>query len=173
MMLGSLDNVLMVGSLSKAFSCLGAFVTCDKQLKRMLKIRSSTFIFGGPVPPPYLAAICAVCDLIESAEYDDIIERLQSRVRRLVDGIRLLGIGMTGGEGAVVSVTVGDIEETLKAGKWLFDRGFFVQSATYPAVPLMGGILRIQINANHSIEAIDNLLNALDDLRIEFKLAEK
>ena len=58
MILGGLDQVLMVGSLSKAFSCLGAFVTCTAKLKRVLKMRSNTFIFGGPVPPPYLAAIC-------------------------------------------------------------------------------------------------------------------
>ncbi|MBN1853821.1 MAG: aminotransferase class I/II-fold pyridoxal phosphate-dependent enzyme [Pirellulales bacterium] len=168
--LDSLENVLMVGSLSKAFSCLGAFVTCDQPLKRMLKIRSSTFIFGGPVPPPYLAAICAVCDLIESPEYDEILGRLQNRVKRLVDGIRRIGLPMTGGLAAVVAITIGDIEKTLSAGKWLFDRGFYVQSATYPAVPLMGGILRIQVNANHSIEAIDCLLDALDDLKTEFEL---
>lgn len=170
MKLGSLSNILMVGSLSKAFSCLGAFVTCDKALKRMLKIRSSTFIFGGPVPPPYLAAIIAVCDLIESPEFDEIFERLRNRVRRLVDGIRRIGLKMTGGEAAVVAITVGDMEETLKAGKWLFDRGFYLQSATYPAVPLMGGMLRIQVNAIHSMESIDRLLDALEGLKTEFQL---
>jgi len=170
MMLGSLSDVLMVGSLSKAFSCLGAFVTCDKPLKRMLKIRSSTFVFGGPVPPPYLAAIIAVCDLIESPEYDAILDRLQSRVRQLVDGIQSIGLKMSGGEGAVVAITIGDIEQTLKAGKWLFDRGIYVQSATYPAVPLMGGMLRIQVNAIHSAEAIDRLLDALAGLKTAFQL---
>jgi len=170
MMLGSLTNVLMVGSLSKAFSCLGAFVTCDSALKRMLKIRSSTFVFGGPVPPPYLAAIIRVCDLIESPEFDEILGRLRSRVRQLTDGIRTIGLKMTGGKSAVISVTVGDIEQTLKAGKWLFDRGFYVQSATYPAVPLMGGILRVQVNAIHSVEAIDRLLDALEGLKTAFQL---
>lgn len=170
MMLGSLNNVLMVGSLSKAFSCLGAFVTCDRALKRMLKIRSSTFVFGGPVPPPYLAGIIAVCDLIESPEYEEILGRLQHRVQRLVDGIRSIGLRMTGGKGAVVAITIGDFEQTLKAGKWLFDRGFYVQSATYPAVPFMGGILRIQVNANHPIEAIDRLLDALNGLKTAFQL---
>ena len=53
--LPSLRGVLQVGSLSKGFSCLGAYVTCYPELKRILKIRSSTFIFGGPVPPPAFA----------------------------------------------------------------------------------------------------------------------
>ena len=83
MSLGGLDQVLMVGSLSKAFSCMGAFVTCNSKLKRMLKLRSSTFIFGGPVPPPYLAAVCAVCDILESPEYDRLLGRLKGLMRRL------------------------------------------------------------------------------------------
>jgi 7-keto-8-aminopelargonate synthetase-like enzyme len=170
LLLGSLDDVLMIGSLSKAFSCLGAFVTCNKRLKRLFKIRSSTFVFGGPVPPPYLAAVCAVCDIVDSPEFPELIGRLKRLTGRLIDGIRSLGLTMSGGDAAIVSVTVGNIERTLEAGKWLFDRGFYVQSATYPAVPIMNGLLRIQVNANHSVESIDGLLNALSDLKTEFGL---
>lgn len=168
--LGSLDNVLMVGSLSKAFSCLGAFVTCTPELKTVLKIRSSTFIFGGPVPPPYLAAICAVCDILMSPEYDRLLDGLRSRVRRLTAGLDAIGVTFFGGEAAIVSVVVGDIEKTFTAGRALFDRGYYVQSATYPAVPINGGLLRIQVNANHPLEAIDGLLNALTDVAREVKM---
>lgn len=168
--LGTLDNILMVGSLSKAFSCLGAFVTCTPDLKTVLKIRSSTFIFGGPVPPPYLAAICAVCDIFMSPEYDRILGDLHARVERLTGGLDALGLAYHGGDAAIVSVVVGDIEKTFAAGKSLFDRGFYVQSATYPAVPINGGLLRIQVNANHPIEAVDGLLNALADVAREVKI---
>lgn len=169
--LGSLDEILMVGSLSKAFSCMGGFVTCSHELKTILKIRSSTFIFGGPVPPPYLAAICAVCDILESPEYDVLSGHLHFLMQRLTEGATSLGLRVLGGEAPIISITIGDIERTFEAGKWLFDRGFYVQSATYPAVPINGGLLRIQVNANHSVEAVDGLLNALSDLKTEFKLA--
>jgi 7-keto-8-aminopelargonate synthetase-like enzyme len=168
--LGGLDQVLMVGSLSKAFSCMGAFVTCNSKLKRVLKLRSSTFIFGGPVPPPYLAAVCAVCDILESAEYDRLLERLNSLMQRLIDGVRALGLQILGGEAPIVSVVIGDIEQTLQAGKWLFDRGYYVQSATYPAVPLNGGLLRILVNANHSDQALEGLLVALAEMKDHFRL---
>ena len=168
--LGSLDQVLMVGSLSKAFSCMGAFVTCNRELKEILKIRSSSYVFGGPVPPPYLAAICAVCDILASAEYAVLLARLHGLIERLTNGIRALGLKVLGGETPIVSIIIGDIELTFEAGKWLFDRGFYVQSATYPAVPVNGGLLRIQVNANHSVEAIDGLLGALADLRNAFEL---
>lgn len=168
--LGRLDQVLMVGSLSKAFSCMGAFVTCDAELKRMLKLRSSTFIFGGPVPPPYLAAVCAVCDILESPEHDALMARLQTLTNRLIEGIRALGLTVLGGAAPIVSVVIGDLEQTLHAGKWLFDRGFYVQSATYPAVPLNGGLLRILVNANHSDQDVAGLLAALTEMKSALRL---
>ncbi len=171
--LGKLDDVLVVGSLSKAFSCLGAFVTCTPRLKRILKIRSNNFIFGGPVPPPYLAAICRACEIIQSAEY----EELQQRVRRLVDqltgGVRELGLSVQGGVGPIVSVVIGDIERTLEAGRFLFDRGFYVQSATFPAVSITGGLLRILINANHTDSDVAGLIAAIGAMRESFGLERR
>jgi glycine C-acetyltransferase len=159
--LGGLENVLMVGSLSKAFSCLGAFVTCTPELKAILKIRSSTFIFGGPVPPPYVAAILAACEIIDSPEGDGLLAALHGRIERVQRGLDRLGVTYHTGSSAIVSLVVGDIEKTFNAGRWLFDRGYYVQSATYPAVPIYGGLLRIQVNANHPLEAIDGLLEAI------------
>ena len=136
----------------------------------MLKLRSSTFIFGGPVPPPYLAAVCAVCDILESPEYERLLARLTGLMQRLTSGVRALGLQVLGGEAPIVSVVIGDIEQTLQAGKWLFDRGYYVQSATYPAVPLNGGLLRILVNANHSDQALDGLLAALAEMKEYFQL---
>lgn len=168
--LPSLQDLLLVGSLSKAFSCMGAFITCNEELKEILKIRSSTFIFGGPVPPPYLAAIIAACEILDSEEGDELVAHLRSLVQRLTDGLRGLGLVVLGGQAPIVSVQVGDIEHTLAAGKWLFDRGYYVQSATYPAVGITEGLIRIQVNANHPTAAIDGLVEAMADLQREQKL---
>lgn len=163
--LGGLDQVLMVGSLSKAFSCMGAFVTCTQELKPLLKMKSNTYIFGGPVPPPYLAAVCAVCDILASTRYDGLIGQLRRQIRRVADGIRSIGLIVIGGETPTLAIPIGSIERTLLAGKWLFDRGYYVPSVTYPAVPIHEGLLRIQVNANHTDEAVDGLLNVLSDLK--------
>src|SRR6202012_3750936 len=66
--LGGYDNVLSVGSLSKGFSCLGGFVAGTQDAIDVLKLRSNPLIFGGPVPPPYLEAVCAVVDILAAPE---------------------------------------------------------------------------------------------------------
>ncbi len=163
--LGSLKEVLVVGSLSKGFSCMGAFVTCTSELKPLLKMKANTYIFGGPVPPPYLAAVCEVCDILKSPEYDLILGRLRERTTHLVKGLHSIGYTtLSGTQSPVVSVPIGDIEQTLLVGKRLYDRGIYVQSVTYPAVPFNDGLIRILVNAIHSPESIDKLLNAFSDL---------
>jgi glycine C-acetyltransferase len=163
--LGSYDNVFVVGSLSKAFSCLGGFIGCSGDFKRLLKMRSSTHIFGGPVPPPYLEAVGVVCDILNSPEYEQLRERLYKNLEQVTHGARELELAVLGGLTPIVSILVGDEEDTLKAGHFLFERGYYVQSVTFPAVPYHAGVLRIQINANHQPEAIDGLLDALESLR--------
>lgn len=168
--LGSYDNTLVVGSLSKGFSCFGGFIGCCKEFKMLLKIRSNTFIFGGPVPPPYLDAICVVCDILSSDEYEEFEGRLSHNVHRLSRGASQLGLVVLGGETPIVSILIGDEELTLQIGRFLFERGYYVQSVTFPAVPYHAGVLRVQVNANHHPDAIDGLLSALAEVRRNYVL---
>jgi 7-keto-8-aminopelargonate synthetase-like enzyme len=163
--LGSYANTFVVGSLSKGFSCAGGFIGCTQEFKRLLKIRSNTYIFGGPVPPPYLEAVCVVCDILSSAEYDLLSARLKANLQRLTGGAARLGLAVLGGETPIISVLVGDEEATLAAGNFLFEQGYYVQSVTFPAVPYHAGVLRVQVNANHLTESIDGLLRALCELQ--------
>jgi 7-keto-8-aminopelargonate synthetase-like enzyme len=163
--LGTYENAFAIGSLSKGFSCAGAFIGCTSEFKMLLKMRSNTYIFGGPVVPPYLEAVCLVCDILNSPEYDTLIHKLRSNCRMLTQGALDLGLSVTGGESPIISILVGDESDTLTAGSFLFERGYYVQSVTFPAVPYHGGVLRIQVNANHEPASIRGLLEALAALK--------
>src|SRR5262249_41538020 len=102
--LGTYGNTFVVGALSKAFSCMGAFIGCTKEFKMLLKMRSNTWIFGGPVPPPYLEAVCVVCEILMSSEYDMLHGRLQRNLRHLTTGLRNLGLAVYGGRTPIISI---------------------------------------------------------------------
>jgi 7-keto-8-aminopelargonate synthetase-like enzyme len=165
----------VIGSLSKGFSCAGGFIGCTKEFQLLLKMRSNTYIFGGPVVPPYLDAVCVVCDILMSGEYDLLQARLRRNLAHLRDGLIRMGLVVTGGQTPIVSVLVGDEADTLTGGNLLFEKGYYVQSVTFPAVPYHAGVLRIQVNANHRSESIAGLLNAMAELQQTIKLprAEK
>jgi 7-keto-8-aminopelargonate synthetase-like enzyme len=162
--LGGYDNALVVGSLSKGFSCAGGFIGCTHELKRLLKMNSSTYIFGGPVPPPYLEAVCSVCEIMMSDEYEQLKAKLDGNLLQLNRGLEALGLVVMGGRTPITSILVGDEEATLRAGHFLFEQGFYVQSVIFPAVRYHAGVLRIQVNANHLPDSIAALLCAVEAL---------
>jgi glycine C-acetyltransferase len=164
------QNTLVIGSLSKGFSCMGAFIGCPEPFKRLLKMRSNTYIFGGPVAPAYLDAICVVCDILMSGEYELLSQRLNSNLERLTRGAERLGLVVLGGKTPIISILIGDEAATLHAGHFLFEQGYYVQSVTFPAVPYHAGVLRIQVNANHLPGSIDGLVAALGELKSHIPL---
>jgi 7-keto-8-aminopelargonate synthetase-like enzyme len=168
--LGGYDNTFVVGSLSKAFSCAGGFIGCPEPFHRLLKIRCAPYIFGGPVVPPYLEAIGTVIDILRSDEYPRLRARLDAAIRRLIGGLAGLGLVVMGAVTPIVSVLIGDEADTLNAGKFLFDRGYYVQSVLFPAVPYHCGVLRIQCNANHEDAEIEGLIAAFAALAREMGL---
>src|SRR4029077_11467040 len=85
--LGNYDNTFVIGSLSKGFSCAGGFIGCTEEFKMLLKMRSNTYIFGGPVVPAYLEAVCTVCDILMSDEYPLLSARLQRNLGQLRAGL--------------------------------------------------------------------------------------
>jgi 7-keto-8-aminopelargonate synthetase-like enzyme len=162
--LGSYENTFVVGSLSKAFSCAGGFIGCTEPFQRLLKIRCTPYVFGGPVVPSFLEAIGTVVDILRSPEYPRLRARLDAAIGRLSRGLSDLGLTVMGGAAPIVSILIGDESKTLEAGKFLFDRGYYVQSVLFPAVPYHAGVLRIQCNANHEDAAIDGLISAFGAL---------
>lgn len=165
--LGSYDNTLVVGSLSKGLSCFGGFIACTPEIKFALKVRSGPMVFGGPVPPPYLEAICTVMDLMESEEGPALLNRLRQNLDLFKKEAASARLKLVGGLGAIVAISVGDEEATLLAGKKLFERGYYVQSVIFPAVPHHQGILRVQINSIHKTEQIQGLVTALSQVCAE------
>jgi 7-keto-8-aminopelargonate synthetase-like enzyme len=162
--LGDYRNAIVVGSLSKALSCLGGFIICPERVLLLLKLRSAPLIFGGPVAPAYLDAICVAVDILASDEYWTLRGRLDANMQQFLAGMRDAGVPLAGGIGAIASVPIGDTMSTLAAGRELFERGYYVQSVIFPAVPHHGGLLRVQINANHTTESIAGLIEAVANL---------
>ena len=101
--LGSYDNTLVVGCLSKACSVFGAFVACTRDFQRLLKMKSNTYIFGGPVPPPYLEAISTVIDILTSDAYYPLRADLDANIERVVNGLNALDLIVLGGHSPIIS----------------------------------------------------------------------
>ena len=78
-----------------------------------------------------------------SSEYARFGARLDRSIARLTGGLAFAGDYEVMGATSIVSVKIEDEADTpLRAGKFLFDHGYYVQSVVFPAVPYHAGVLR-------------------------------
>jgi 7-keto-8-aminopelargonate synthetase-like enzyme len=157
-------GLVYVSGLSKAFSSMAAFITCDDGFRRVLQ-QTFTMIFSGPIPTASLASASAGLR-VNAAEGDDIRRRLLTLVRRLVDGARNLGFDVDNQHYfPIATVILGSPERTRFGSRFLWERGMVHTPATFPATPINRGGVRLSVTASNTEDEIDAALAALAGLR--------
>lgn len=161
----SYDNIVLVGGFSKAYSAMLAFVACEPEVKRLLKVAAAPYLYSGPVPTASLAAVLA--GLAVNAQRGDAIRAdLHRKTRRVIEHLRALGVATPNRTGfPLVQVPLADPEELDPVGHALLADGIYTTLAPYPGVPRSEVGFRIQVTAANTDEEIDALLRTLTRLR--------
>jgi 8-amino-7-oxononanoate synthase len=162
----STDKVIYVAGLSKAFSSLGAFVTCRSKEERLLFSTASTFINSGPCPTASLSSARVGLEISDSAEGDVMRRRIYDLTKRFVTGVREIGLVAESADFfPLVSVEIGTIVDVTLAAKLLWTKGILITPAVYPNAPINRSMLRFTITAANTVEEIDAAINALELVR--------
>ena len=153
-----------IGTLSKAIGALGGFVAGPQSFTDWLWNSARSQMFSTSLPPAVCAAATAAVRIIGNDP-----ERRQ-RVLKLADSLRsqLTEAGFTipkGGVSAIVPVILGDPETTVRWAAELETRGFLVGAIRPPSVPTGTSRLRIVVRADHQLDDIQRLFDALCELR--------
>ncbi len=160
----SYDNLVLVAGFSKAYSSLLAFITCPTEVKQMLKVAASPYLYSGPSPVASLATVLAGFDVNEKRG-DALRARLYALTSRLLDGIRRLGIDTPNRSGLpIVEVPLREHRRIAEVGQYLFDQGIYVTLAAYPLVPKAEVGFRMQLTAANTDAEVDAALDALEEL---------
>lgn len=144
----------LVGTLGKAYGCLGAFIIGPPALRELLLSAGRPILFGTALPAGAARAALVALRLADEARR----ERLRARVRQLRDGLAALGIP-TLGEDHIVPIVLGP--KTMAVAARLRARGLLVPPIRPPTVAPGTERLRISLSAAHSEEDIGRLLDAL------------
>jgi len=156
------DHVVYVAGLSKAFSSMGAFVTCRDPAERARFEQASTAVFSGPVPVASLAT--ALAGLAVNAERGDGLRRhLHRLTTRAIEGARERGWEVDNPLAfPVVNLVTGGLERTVAASRVMWDHGILFTPSVFPAAPLDRGGFRISFTAANTDDDVERLLAALD-----------
>ena len=146
--------VMRVGTLSKALGSLGGFVAGPRAICDLLVNRARTFVFTTASTPADTAAALAALAVARSSEGDALRARLRAHVERL----------RPGHPSPILPVFVGDEEQALAASAALLDLRLLVPAIRPPTVAPGTSRLRISLNAAHTTEQIDQLVDGLASL---------
>jgi 8-amino-7-oxononanoate synthase len=158
------DNLVLVGGFSKSYSSLLAFIACPTDVKQMLKVAASPYLYSGPSPVASLATVLAGFDVNERRG-DALRARLHDLTARLLDAMALIGVATPNRSGLpIVEIPLRDHRRIDEVGRYLFEHGVYVTLAAYPLVPKAEVGFRAQVTAANTTEEVDALIGALEGL---------
>ncbi len=154
---------VLIGTLGKAFGVNGGYVTGSEALIRFLRESSPMYIYSNPITPGEAAACRAALGILDSQEGRDLLTHLRAMTKRFDEGLGRIGIETIPGEHPVVPLMIRDTGKTREMVDYLFDNGVLVTGLAYPVVPRGDEEIRAQVNADHTAQDIDRVLEILAD----------
>ncbi|PWA09890.1 aminotransferase class I/II-fold pyridoxal phosphate-dependent enzyme [Flavobacterium laiguense] len=158
------ENVLLFGTLSKTFGASGATLLCtDSRLREKIKNFGGPLTFSAQLEPASVAAAIASADIhlspeITSLQYDlsDKIEYFKSLLENTTLPMIALNNSPVFFLGTAMPLTA------YKMAQRLFNEGFYVNPAIYPAVPIKNTGIRITLSRHNQKEEIKTLVEAME-----------
>ena len=153
------QRLIQMGTLSKAYGCIGGFVATESYIAEILRIGCSAYGFTSTLPPDQaecvLEAIDMVCDEPERRR------RLWQNQRYFVSRLAAHGMAPLSTSTPIVPVGIGDEEHCVRVAAGLRARGFHVDAIRFPAIAPGQSRLRFMMNAHHTPAQIDGAVDAL------------
>lgn len=156
---GVADRVdLLLGTFSKSLASIGGYIAGDKATINWIRHLARSLIFSASLPAPNVAAALASLDLIEKEP--ERVHQVNVVADQLRTGLKNMGFDVGKSVSPIIPVFIGNAMDALKAWRFLFDQGIYVNVAIPPAVPAGQSLLRLSVMATHTQEQLDKVFAA-------------
>ena len=152
-------RIIHMGTLSKAYGCIGGFVATEAGIARVLRLGCSAYGFTSTLPPDQAAGVLEALDII-AAEPERRIQLWENQ-RYFVAQMEAHGLPITSTATPIVPLAVGDERACAGLVMALRDAGVHVDAVMFPAVRVGQARLRFMLNARHSVAQIDRVIETL------------
>lgn len=155
------DIDISMGTFSKVFATCGGFVTASKALVEYIRYYARPYMFSASLPPPVLATVLGGLEVLENEPW--LRAQLLSNVDYAIARLRQFGFYAIP-KAAIITLSLPKAMDIRRAAWMLHEKGMFVNSVEYPAVPVKRQRFRISLMATHTKEDIDRLVTALEEV---------
>ena len=162
---GEID--ISMGTFSKTFGVSGGFIAGSKPLINYLRFFARSYMFSASAPPTIIASVLAGLYLLENEP--ELLMKLKRNINYTSQRLNELGFennSLT----PIFPILVPESMNIREAASQFHQRGIFLNSIEYPAVPVSQQRFRISIMATHTKEDIDKLITAIEEIWDEYNL---
>ncbi|WP_288433296.1 glycine C-acetyltransferase [uncultured Deinococcus sp.] len=152
------EDVLQVGTLSKAWGVVGGYAAGHADLKQLMLNRARPYLFSTAQPPAVVGALSAALELVQSDP--SFMERLWDNTRFFKAELARLGFDTMGSETPITPVVFGEAEAAFEASRRLFAEGIFAVGLGFPTVPRGKARIRNIVTAEHTRDDLEQALAA-------------
>ncbi len=152
------EDIIQMGTLSKAIGCLGGYVTGSRVLIELLINRARGFIFSTGLPPATLAAADAAIKVMRSSP--ELRHRLMKNADTLKTALTNLDYKLLPSQTQILPVILGEPQRATHVAEALLKEGVFAPAIRPPAVPSGTSRLRVTVIATHTDTEIQHAIDA-------------
>lgn len=157
---GQID--IEVGTLSKAFSVMGGFISGKKELIDYYKMHARQFLFSNALTIPDTAALVEAVKILE--ESDELVKKLWDNANYLKEKFKKLGFDTGNSETPITPVMLPEEGLAKEFSAKLFEEGVFATPIVFPMVAKGKARIRVIPSAAHSKKDLDLGIKAFEKI---------
>ncbi len=159
-------KMIVAVSMCKSFGAFGGIISFpNKEWAERVRLLGQTLIFSAPISPPILGAAIASAKLHMSDNLPGMQQELLEKIRYFRSRCKALNIPLkTKDETPVQFIEVGDNNAVYALNQHLQNKGIYVTSAIYPAMPKKHGGIRVSITRHLTLADLDYFIDQFRQL---------
>ena len=157
-------RIIHMGTLSKAYGCIGGFIATESYIAEILRIGCSAYGFTSTLPPDQAEAVLEAIDVV--TDEPERRQRLWENQRLFVERLLARGVSPSSTATPIIPVHIGDESDCVRVASGLRAAGFHVDAILFPAISPGQSRLRFILNAHHTTEQIEAVVDTLAQLML-------
>jgi 8-amino-7-oxononanoate synthase len=155
------ERIIYVGTLGKAAGVSGAFICAAAPFIEWLIQKGRPYIYSTATPPAIAHTLLTSLKLIEGDEGIARRKKLNELIQIWRDEMIFSSWEKTPSSTPIQPVILGSNANALAVAKLLDEAGYWIPAIRPPTVPVGTSRLRITFSANHSVDGLRELIQAL------------
>ena len=167
---GVLDQIdIITSTFGKALGgASGGFTSSSKEIIEILRQRSRPYLFSNSLAPSIVYASIKAIEIIRDS--NALRKSLNVNTEYFRKEIQLLGFEIKSGIHPIVPVMIGNAKLSKDLANDLLGQNIYVVGFSYPVVPKDEARIRVQISASHTLDQINQALEAFKSSGEKFNI---